>query len=186
MGNVPWFWPGVVVSLIVGTIAARRLAPALDLRPAHTAALVFSVGLIISATLTPLSGALLFGNVGTGTCDLSRFGLPPLTDLRGLNDTTLNLMLFVPLGVAIGLVPSAPVRAAMLLLAVLFPFVIEMTQLLVPLLDRGCQSADIVDNLLGLVVGFGGGMIWRTFGRTPPAPDSTTGPDRPDSAPAEP
>jgi hypothetical protein len=186
MGNVPWFWPGVVVSLIVAIIAARRVAPGGDLRPGLTAALVFSVGLIISATLTPLSGALLYGNLGTGTCDLSRFGLPPLVDLRGLNDTTLNLMLFIPLGVAIGLVPRAPVRGAMMLLAVAFPFVIEMTQLLVPVLDRGCQSADIVDNLLGLIVGFGGGMIWRTFGRTPMPPDSTTGPDRPDSAPAEP
>jgi hypothetical protein len=37
--------------------------------------------------------------------------------------------------------------------AVASPFVVEATQLLVTVLGRGCQTADIVDNLLGVAIG---------------------------------
>jgi hypothetical protein len=39
------------------------------------------------------------------------------------------------------------------LVAVLSPFAIETAQLLLPVLGRGCQSADVFDNLTGLVLG---------------------------------
>ena len=164
MGNVPWFWPGVLISVVVGFVAARRLARALEIRAPHAAVLVISLGVIVAATLTPLRDALVSGAVGSGVCDLSRFGPPPLRDLIRLNDTTLNLVLFAPLGAAIGLVPKGRQRAVLIVLAALLPFGIETTQLLTPVLDRGCQSADVVDNLTGLAGGFIAATLWRIVG----------------------
>jgi hypothetical protein len=173
MENVPWFWPGLLISIIVGVLAAPAVARRLAIGPIHAAILVASFGLIVAATLTPLRPALESGAVGTGVCDLTRFGPPPLRDLLGLNDTTLNLVLFAPLGAAIALLPQPKPRRALLAIAVGLPFAIETIQLLTPVLDRGCQSADVVDNLTGLIVGFVAGAVWRSrAGRgrgTPPA-----------------
>jgi uncharacterized membrane protein len=47
--------------------------------------------------------------------------------------------------------------------AIASPFVIEAVQLSVPVLGRNCVLADIVNNLLGLVVGFGLGSIARAL-----------------------
>ena len=43
--------------------------------------------------------------------------------------------------------------------AIALPFAIEATQLLVPLLGRGCESADVVDNLIGLAIGLAIGLV---------------------------
>jgi len=162
MGNVPWFWPGVVISVVLGVLAADRLGRSLRIGRAHAAMLVVTAGIIVAATLTPLRPALTSGAIGSGVCDLSRIGPPPLRDLVGLNDTTLNLVLFAPLGAAIALLPGSPQRAALLVVAVAGPFLIEAVQLLAPVLDRGCQSADVVDNLTGLAGGVIAGTLWRT------------------------
>jgi len=163
MGNVPWFWPGLLLSVVVGALAAPAVARRLSIGLVHAAVLVASVGLIVSATMTPLRDALEFGAVGSGTCDLSRIGPPALRDLRGITDTTLNLVLFVPLGVAIGLLPRPRPRRVLLAFAIAFPFAIETFQLLAPVLDRGCQSADVIDNLTGLIVGFLAALAWRRW-----------------------
>lgn len=172
MGNVPWFWPGVVISVILGILAAARLSRSLAIGRAHAVALVVSIGIIVSATLTPLRGALTSGAVGSGVCDLSRIGPPPMRDLVGLTDTTLNLVLFAPLGAAIGLLPRTRWRAALLALAFAGPFLIETIQLLAPVTARGCQSADVIDNLTGLVAGLIAGTLWRIL-RRPPASRSS-------------
>lgn len=54
----------------------------------------------------------------------------------------------------------------MLAAAVALPFVIEATQLLVPSLGRACESADVVDNLTGLVLGLAAGAVVARFAPT--------------------
>ena len=49
--------------------------------------------------------------------------------------------------------------------ALLLPFAIEITQLLVHVLGRGCQSTDLIDNLTGLVLGLAAGAV---IGRVAP------------------
>jgi len=122
-------------------------------------ALIVSLGIILSATLTPLRGFLDVGGVGAEPCDFSRIGLAPLRELRRLNDTSLNILLFMPLGISLAFLPRTRRTALVIAAAIALPFVIETTQLLVPLLDRACQSADVVDNLTGLAIGFGGGVV---------------------------
>jgi VanZ family protein len=156
---LPWFIPGVAVSLAVSLVAGGRVARALDLRRALGSMLILGFGIIVSATLTPLRGSLDFDTVVRGSCDFSRLGLPPLSELRGMTDTSLNILLFIPLGFSVALLPRSRRAGAVIGGAMALPFAIEATQLLLPALSRGCESADVVDNVTGLVVGAAGGVV---------------------------
>jgi len=156
---LPWFLPGLAISVAIGLVASGGVGRALGVRRALAAALIVSLGTILSATLTPLRAALQFGAVGTGSCDFSRIGLAPLSELLRFNDTSLNVLLFMPLGVSIAFMPRSRPVVIILVAAIALPFAVEMTQLLVPWLDRACESADVVDNLTGLVLGLAGGAV---------------------------
>lgn len=158
--TLPFFLPGAALSLVVALLVAGPVARVLATRRSVASLLVLSVGVILSATLTPLGGTLVFDGGVPGSCDLSRLGPPPLGALRRVTDTSLNVVLFVPLGLAIALLPRTRRTGAVLVGAALLPVAIEATQLLVPAISRGCESADVVDNLLGLAVGLaiGGGL----------------------------
>jgi glycopeptide antibiotics resistance protein len=145
--------------VLIGGVVAR----ALDSRRAVATLLVFSLGVIVSATLTPLGGDLVLEGGTSWTCDLSRLGFPPLGVFRGLNDASLNVLLFLPLGVAIALLPRSRRTVAVAIGALLLPVVVETTQLIVPALSRGCESADVIDNMIGLAVGFIGGVALRAL-----------------------
>ena len=160
-GVLPWFLPGVVIWVAVALVAGGRVGRALGVRRAVAFALIVSLGIVLSATLTPLRGALDFGTVGSGSCDFSRVGFAPLRDLLRFGDTSLNVLMFVPLGVSIGLLPRSRLTAVVVVGAIALPFAIEATQLLVPWLDRACESADVVDNLTGLAIGLAGGIVVR-------------------------
>ena len=57
------------------------------------------------------------------------------------------------------MVPRSHRKAAVLILAVALPFVIEATQLLVTPLGRACESGDVVDNVTGLFIGLAAGAV---------------------------
>ena len=81
-----------------------------------------------------------------------------------MNDTSLNVALFVPLGSALGVLANR--RAVLLIpLAAALPLVIEAIQLWAGGLGRGCQSADVADNLLGLGLGLSIGLAWTLAAR---------------------
>jgi hypothetical protein len=156
---LPWFLPGAAISVAVGIAAGGRVGRALGIRRTVARALIVSLGIILSATLSPLRGAIELGAVGTGSCDLSRVGFAPLRELLAVNDTSLNVLLFVPLGVSIAFIPRPRLKVVVAVAAIALPFAIEAIQLLVPLLDRACESADVVDNLTGLALGLAGGVV---------------------------
>ncbi len=164
MAVLPWFVPGVALSMTIAFFASRRIGMLLAVRRPVAWAILVGFGVVVSATLTPLRGSFNFEAVATGTCDLSRIGLAPIAQLLQLDDTSLNVALFVPLGIAIGLVQASGVRAALILASSALPFGIEAIQLIAPIFDRGCQSADIVDNLTGLIVGLLIGVGLRFVG----------------------
>lgn len=181
MSNVEWFGPGLGISAIIGGAICRLVAQLLGTRPLVAWLLVFSVGSILAATLTPIHDTLETGAAGVGTCDLSRFGPARLADLRTLNDTSLNVLLFLPLGAAIGFLPERGRKAVVAAFAVALPFAIEGIQLFATTLHRGCQSADVADNLTGLLLGFAAGqaihLVARLASRNEAIPDGR--PDRP-------
>jgi hypothetical protein len=172
---IPWLGPGVLATFVASLILATRVARALRTRRWVAILLVIGFGLILSATVTPLRDALENGvtTVGRG-CDFERLTPPGLGQLLRINDTSLNVALFVPLGAAIGLLPASPYRLDVVAAAVLLPFAIEATQLVLPILGRGCQSADVVDNLTGLAAGFVvsvlASRLWSAVGSRSPSP----------------
>jgi hypothetical protein len=148
---IPWLVPGVLLSAVIGLVVAGPLGRALRAATPIAWLLVVSVGTIVSATLTPIPGPL----EQTGSCDFQRVGLIPLSLLLRPNEASLNVLLFVPLGFSIGLLPWTRRTAWLVAGAVALPLAIEIVQSLVIVLGRGCQSADVFDNLTGLLIGLG-------------------------------
>jgi glycopeptide antibiotics resistance protein len=157
--DVPWLLPGFLVFVAIGLVASGRVGRALRIRRTLAAALIVSLGVILAATLTPQWAALAFGARGSGACDLSRMGLAQLRELIRFDDTSLNILLFIPLGLSIAFMPRSRLKVVVIVAAIALPFAIETTQLLLPILDRGCQSADVIDNLTGLLLGLVGGAM---------------------------
>jgi glycopeptide antibiotics resistance protein len=159
LADFAWFWPGIAISIVVGVAFSPTLARVLKIRRLLALLLILSFGLIVSATLTPSREALRFGAVGSGSCDLTRIGIAPIADIFGFGDPTFNILLYVPLGVAIGLLPTNRRKVGFILAACVMPVVIELIQMQAIVLDRACQSSDIADNLTGLVVGLVIGLV---------------------------
>lgn len=158
---LPWALPVATSALLLGVLAQRRVARALAISQGHAVALVVTIGLIVAATLTPLRQAIEFGIAGSGQCDLSRIGLPSMEDMArsGADDIIPNVLLFAPFGLVVGLVPMSRRKLVLIAGSVATPILIEWTQLLVPALARGCESADVVDNLVGLGLGYGVAVV---------------------------
>ena len=160
MSNVEWFVPGSVATIVIAALATPFVARRLGCPRPVALLLLVAVGVIAAATLTPLRALAAEGILVEG-CDFRRVGFAPLSDLGSVNDTSLNILLFVPLGLAVGLLPWRWRTLGVAIAAVSLPFVIEATQLVATGLHRGCQSADVVDNLTGLIAGMGVGSIVR-------------------------
>ena len=167
--SLPWFPPALAISLVVGILAGGPVGRALGVGRVAGALLIVSLGLILSATLTPQLDALEIGQRGSSTCDFARVWPESLSDYLVPGEPTGNVLMFIPLGALIGWLPHSRSRAVLLVVAVALPFAIETTQLLLPVLDRACESADVVDNLLGLAIGLALGMGARiAAGRVDP------------------
>jgi len=167
------FLPGILATLVVGLATARPIGRRLGSSPALGWALVVSVGIILSATITPSYDALRHGAVGSGACDLSGLAPPAWGDLRRLSDALLNVLLFVPLGFAIGLLPPSPARSRLVILAYALPLGVETLQLIVVQLGRECESADVLNNLVGLTAGLAAGLAVRRARNARPRTDPT-------------
>ncbi|HEX5824550.1 MAG TPA: VanZ family protein [Candidatus Limnocylindrales bacterium] len=161
LSGYPGFFPGILATLVVAVAAAGRVARALGIKRALAAGLLLSVGIIVSATLFPD----IFGLGRDGatpaagwTCDTERFW-PSLGELVELGESSANVALFVPLGIAIAFLPRIHLATA-LGAAIVSPFAIELVQLVAPSLHRACQTADVADNLTGLAIGLAAGAVW--------------------------
>jgi hypothetical protein len=170
------FFPALLASTLISIAIARRVGVSLGVDRRHGLALSLSVGLILAATITPGYDALAGFAAGTGACDLTRFGLPSLNQLRP-GEILLNILLYVPLGVAIAWCPPSRARLVALGLAFALPIAVEVLQLVVVNLGRECQSGDVVDNVTGLTLGIvvASGSRWvlqrrRLPGTIPPMP----------------
>jgi glycopeptide antibiotics resistance protein len=170
LGDVAFLVPGIALAVIAAIILAPRVGRAVGGGRGGGALLVFGLGLILSATLTPSAEALRSGAVGSGVCDLTRFGPASLRSILTLEDPGFNILLFLPLGGAIGLIGPRRTRFGLLAGAIVLSPAIELIQLVVTRLDRACQSSDVFDNLTGLAVGFVVGSLagWLVSSVMPP------------------
>lgn len=155
------FIPGVVVSLALTLVLGRRLGAWLGTSAILASSLIIAAGIILAATVTPSQGALAHGFVSSGTCDLTRSGLATWNQLSWPGVIALNIVLFVPLGIAIGLLPAVRARPWIVLLAYVLPVTIEAIQLVALPLGRECQSGDVIDNVTGMTLGLLAGSAVR-------------------------
>lgn len=153
VANVPYFLPLLAVWLAFGLLVGRGIGRRLGTRSGVAFLLLAALGLVIAATLTPHAGSSSGELVAAGWCDLSRIGFAPLETLLRVNVVSLNVLLFVPLGMAIGLLPRTRARTYLIVGGFALPVLIEATQSLVTVLGRGCESADVFDNAMGFAIG---------------------------------
>ncbi len=156
--TLPWLVPGIAVTLVLSVPASGPVGRWLRVRRGIAWVGLFSLGVIVSSTLSPLRPDVVVPSDLDRTCDFARTWLAPLGDLASDWDATLNILLFLPLGWAIGLAPWSVRKIIVMSGAIGLPFAIEAIQLLAPPLGRGCESADVVDNPTGLVIGLGAGI----------------------------
>lgn len=159
MNGLTWFWPGVIVSVVVSLFLAAPTARVLRSRGSVVWLLMFSLGVILAATLTPIHAPNGIDTSSMRPCDLSRHWFASQAEIGAITDVSLNIALFIPFGFAIALLPVSRRKFAIVAVAGGLPFAIEGLQYLVPMLARGCQSSDIIDNLTGLVAGLAAGTI---------------------------
>mgnify|MGYP001250079235 CR=1 FL=1 len=159
VSRLPWVVPVVAVTLMVATATSGLVAKWLRVAWVVAFLLITSTGVILAGTLTPLSTSLGSEPGAVGSCDFTRVGLPDLAEFTRPADVLGNVLMFIPLGFAIALAPRSRRKTVVLLGACALPFLIETTQLLATPLRRGCQSADVTDNLTGLVLGLAAGTI---------------------------
>jgi VanZ family protein len=158
-GFLPWFLPALAVTTTIAFAISGRVARLLRTMPWIAFLLVASAGAVFAATIPPDGDGFSGGSSTFGTCDFEPIGLAPLPQYLYFGDTSLNVILFVPLGLAVGLLGRSPSTALVLVAVLALPPAIEAIQSLAPILGRGCQTRDVVDNVLGLGVGLALGMF---------------------------
>jgi hypothetical protein len=151
-GISPLVLPGFLMTVAVSAVLVAPVSRRFRLQPVVVWILLMGLGGIASLTLTPHPGPLDSGS--TGFCDLRFTGLLSWSQLFSNNDRSLNVALYVPLGIGLGLLPRSRLKRAAVGLAIGLPVAIEFTQGAVSLLNRACQLQDVVDNLSGLAIGF--------------------------------
>jgi glycopeptide antibiotics resistance protein len=77
----------------------------------------------------------------------------PPTQWWRIDDRTLNVLVFVPIGLAVMLVGRPLARVVLVAGALALSWLIEGTQLVVTWLARGPQGQDVVDNTVGVLIG---------------------------------
>lgn len=170
MQTLPWFVPGLAITAVIAFAVAGRVARRICTESWIAFVLTMSLGAVLAATLTPVAGQFGDPHLPLGRCDLGRIGPAPLSDYLHLGEAGLNVALFIPLGLAIGLLGRSPATIRLLAAAAALSPAIEGIQSLLPMFGRGCQSADVVDNVLGLGSGFVFGILlsvapWSRTGR---------------------
>jgi hypothetical protein len=75
----------------------------------------------------------------------------------------MNVALFVPLGIAVLLLPRLWQVLAATVAAVALSPAVETAQAMLPRLHRVCSGADIAANLTGLAIGLAAGLLLRLF-----------------------
>ena len=157
LDSTPWLWPALAIAVAVSLATFRPLARRLHAPRPVTFLLVLGLGGILGLTLTP--GAEAFSPFTYQDC-LVEFVRPiGFGRVLNLGERGLNVLLFIPFGVAVGALPWSRAKGGLLVGSLALPFVVEGIQYLVPAFARSCSTVDVVDNLTGLVIGVAIGIV---------------------------
>ena len=124
LGTTPLVFPVLLVVAVVSALAAPWAARRTGLAGLPAALLLFSFGAVLAITLTPGIG-------GDPSAPITCKGLVPAPSLSELwsltNENGQNVLLYVPLGLFIGLIPRRSVLVGAGIAAAAMPFAIEGT-----------------------------------------------------------
>jgi hypothetical protein len=154
---LPWFLPVILLTGLTATVLSGPVGRLIGSPAWVVFVAIGSLGLIAAITLTPTPAAITAPTVST--CLVERLRPPYLYQLIYPNETSLNVALFVPLGVACALVHRWGQLIVATFLAFWVPFGVEAVQYEFPELHRVCSTSDIMANLTGLGLGFVGALI---------------------------
>jgi hypothetical protein len=151
--SVPWAIPvimaSVIVAVVVGVLLWRRLGWASWV----LAGAIVSLGIIVGVTLTP--NANFDGKTFTDPRpDPGPWGyLTAPQYWFHLDERSLNVALFIPLGLTLALLVRGRLHWIVLAVGLALPWIVEVLQIALPF-SRDSQYIDIADNSTGFVVGF--------------------------------
>ena len=183
LNSTPWMWPALALATAASLATFRPVARVLGAPRPVVFLLLFSLGGIVGLTLTP--GEDAFAPYLFADC-VARIVRPiGFERVLNLGERGLNVLLFIPLGMSLGALPRSRTKVGLIIAAMALPFAIEGIQYIAPVLDRSCNTVDIIDNLtglgLGLVAGFviGGAVGIASAGRAGRGDglDATVGPN---------
>jgi glycopeptide antibiotics resistance protein len=160
--SAPWALPMFGVGVIVAVLVYPMLALRLGIRRYVMLGWLLALLLVIATTLTPQGGAHL--GAGMKACWMNVQGPIGFSSSSETSQRSLNVLLFVPLGLATALMPRRYL-VALCLLGLVLPSIIESLQYVVPSLDRQCSTVDVIDNVTGFVVGVVVGLVLRLLRR---------------------
>ena len=159
---------GALVAAGVAALLAVALRPRLGTATAvSVGGLLWSLVAIALVTLVPTRSdvGIVPADGRSETCSWE-YGGPSgaAFEVLGLDQRTLNVLLFVPAGMflvlAVGRWWAGLVLAPLGLLGLAaYSLAIELTQLQLARLDRACDVTDLVDNVLGAGIGFVVGLL---------------------------
>ena len=173
---VPWAIPLVAASVVVALVVGMSLQRTRGRSAWLIAALMVSAALVVALTLTPNAGieesSLVDPRSDSGPWGYLR---QPEYWLH-LDSRTLNVALFIPLGLTLGLLARGAARWAILVFGLALPWIVEGLQSVLPF-DRDPQSIDLADNTTGFVVGYAAGLLIMSLvasmrGRAPTTPSA--------------
>ncbi len=174
---------GLALTVLVVAAASLPLARRLRVPPLDVAAWLTALGVVLSVTLTPRPVT----SAADGVCALGHWSPVGVGNLLAFDQRAANVVLLVPLALLSGLVRDRRLARAALLTTAALPLLIEAVQYAAPALGRVCDSADLLDNLTGVAVGAGIGLLvragrasgrWARLGTTGTTPgDDLTAPD---------
>lgn len=161
--DIPSYWPVILLWVTLGLLLSGQMARFLETRRIIAFGLFVSLGFVLLATLSPNDPARLDAVSG---CDLSRVGFPSISTLISDRDALRNILLFLPLGFTLGLLPWTKRNLIVIVGAFGLTVVIETTQIALADLGRGCETADMIDNNTGLAIGLLAGAVTGRIARS--------------------
>ncbi|MBP0452746.1 MULTISPECIES: VanZ family protein [unclassified Kitasatospora] len=167
LGTMPMFWPGLLCSLVPAALLNRPVGRLLRAHWAVAFVLLLALGGVVTLSLLPDTQGPFweYSRFAVRHCTLTGARLRPPGEWMTSRQADLNILVFLPIGLAAALAGTKPRVVAVLAVAVALPFVVELAQYAVPAIGRACDMQDVADNLLGLALGAALGLLAGPFAR---------------------
>jgi hypothetical protein len=177
-GGLNSFVPNLILTIAIVAVLAGILGPRLRTAEWRLGVWLMAVTVPLAYTWTVADGG------GTPGCHM---GVPPWEfSLSGASSEILaNIVLFVPAGAAAFAWLDGKRRLAALGTALAVPPAVELGQYMWPALERACQLGDVLNNQIGVLLGWSlAAGVWAVARCWPHPNQAMTGQQTPERRPS--